>query len=97
MCEYCENINHIIKVACENAKNGDRTNPLQALFFSDKVGQRGIFQCATGTDAEDHCILFADGTIIVFEGANTFATYYKANSVQNKKIFKYCPHCGRKL
>lgn len=43
MCEYCENIDHVIKVACEDAKNGDKINPLGALFFSYQVGQRGIF------------------------------------------------------
>ena len=97
MCKYCENIDHVIKVACEDAKNGDKTNPLGELFFTYQIGQRGIFQCALGEDAEDHCVLFADGQVIVFEGTNSFATYYKANSLQNKKIFKYCPHCGRKL
>lgn len=96
MCKYCEDIDHVIKVACEDAKNGDKFNPLGAMFFTYQVQQRGIFSCAVG-NGEDICVLFADGQVVVFEDGNPFATYYKANSRQNSERFNYCPMCGRRL
>lgn len=92
MCDWCKDIDHVVNVACEDAKQGDKTNPLGAMLFASQVANNyGIFR--TYVNDNDLIVLLADGRIICFEDGNGFATRYQRSEMR----FNYCPMCGRKL
>ena len=98
MCKFCDDIDKVVKIACEDAKScDDVSNPFSKLLFPYAVQKLSVFSCYANSeyDEGDLCLLLADGRVLVFENDNSFATYY--NHQMSERIFKYCPHCGRKL
>lgn len=95
MCRYCENIDHIIEVACEKAKDGDKNDVIGGFFFPYKVADLGVFSFYA--EGEELCVLFADGQVILFGKNKSYAEQHHPASRHNKRVFKYCPYCGRKL
>lgn len=99
MCKYCEDIDRYIRVACEDAKQGNPADLFGALCFRMAVENLGVLTYSMREKGKHYeYIVFADGRTIRYDGDCHYAVEEHNWDVRKRnKCFNFCPHCGRQL